>query len=150
MSLFKKKWKMLISRKNLLQESKLLKVPSYSMNMQPVLISKWFFDRWSHILIGLERHLASITLKSGVWIRKSKTLILFLEKRAFLSTESENNIELEKKIEIRERQNGKIREQRNHEKSTSYLHHPWMIFSSKLGHFDRNSVLLDSTSPFFE
>ena len=41
---------------------------------------------------------------------------IFLEKRAFLSTESENNIELEKKIEIRERQNGKIREQRNYEK----------------------------------
>jgi UDP-glucose:O-linked fucose beta-1,3-glucosyltransferase len=36
------------------------------------------------------------------------------EKRAFLSTESENNIELEKKIEIRERQNGKIREQRQY------------------------------------
>jgi len=50
--------------------------------------------------------------------------LFFLEKRAFLSTESENNIELEKKIEIRERQNGKIREQRNHEKSTSCLHQP--------------------------
>ena len=34
------------------------------------------------------------------------------EKRAFLTTEAENNIELEKKIEIRERQNGKVREQR--------------------------------------
>ena len=34
------------------------------------------------------------------------------EKRAFLTTEGENNIELEKKIEIRERQNGKIRDQR--------------------------------------
>ena len=31
-----------------------------------------------------------------------------------MSTESENNIELEKKIEIRERQNGKIREQRQY------------------------------------
>lgn len=38
-----------------------------------------------------------------------------------MSTESENNIELEKKIEIRERQNGKIREQRNDEKSSSCL-----------------------------
>merc|ERR1719290_735753 len=40
--------------------------------------------------------------------------LMIKEKRAFLSTESENNIELEKKIEIRERQNGKIREQRQY------------------------------------
>ena len=40
--------------------------------------------------------------------------LMIKEKRAFLATESENNIELEKKIEIRERQNGKIREQKQY------------------------------------
>jgi len=40
--------------------------------------------------------------------------LMIKEKRAFLATESENNIELEKKIEIRERQNGKLREQRQY------------------------------------
>ena len=40
--------------------------------------------------------------------------LMIKEKRAFLATESENNIELEKKIEIRERQNGKHREQRQY------------------------------------
>ena len=40
--------------------------------------------------------------------------LMIKEKRAFLETESENNIELEKKIEIRERQNAKLREQRQY------------------------------------
>jgi len=40
--------------------------------------------------------------------------LMIKEKRAFLATESENNIELEKKIEIRERQNGKLREQKQY------------------------------------
>ena len=52
---------------------------------------------------------------------KNSSNNFFSEKRAFLSTESENNIELEKKIEIRERQNGKIREQRNYEKINQLL-----------------------------
>ena len=34
------------------------------------------------------------------------------EKRAFMQTESDNNKELEKKIDIKERQNSKLREQK--------------------------------------
>ena len=44
--------------------------------------------------------------------------LMIKEKRAFLATESENNIELEKKIEIRERQNGKLREQKQYIEGT--------------------------------
>ena len=44
--------------------------------------------------------------------------LMIKEKRAFLETESQNNIELEKKIEIRERQNGKLREQKQYVEGT--------------------------------
>ena len=38
--------------------------------------------------------------------------LMIKEKRAFMQTESENNKELEKKIDIKERQNSKLREQK--------------------------------------
>ena len=56
----------------------------------------------------IQEELKNVNVKEELIAREQ----IIKEKRAFLTTEAENNIELEKKIEIRERQNGKVREQR--------------------------------------
>merc|ERR1712062_941680 len=58
----------------------------------------------------VQEELKNVEVKDELIAREQ----IIKEKRGFVATESENNIELEKKIEIRERQNGKIRAERQY------------------------------------
>ena len=83
MSLYKKKWKMLISRKNLLPESKLLKVPSDSRGVQ------WMSKHHFEIRILNPKLTIFFQKNEPSWAQKVKIILNWKRKLKFVKDKME-------------------------------------------------------------